>query len=208
MPAYFEIDFQYQKSDITESTVEDFFSLLTSCGLVYRSGFWHSENDNLTDILKWNQKKLQENLVLGYTEHYFHDYKQMLFNFCDFSEVRLIVNNFSDDQSFSFYLIIPEDDFVDYDKANGDERLVEKMEIIKNLAVQMWSQGKMNCIQTAWEGSDCVPDYKDIIKGMEPSIEPFAIVPDNTYCGTWNCSCEKTKRNGVLLKNDDNWFYI
>ena len=208
MPAYFSIDFQYQKSDITESTVEDFFSLLTSCGLVYKSGFWHSENDSLIDILKWNQQKLQEHFELGYTEHFSHDYKQMLFYFYDFSEVRLIVNNFSDDQSFSFYLIIPEDDLVDYDKTNGNERLVEKMEIIKNFAVEMWYNGKMSCIQTAWECSDCVTKYKDIIRGTEPSIEPFAIVPDNTYHVNWKCSCEKVERNGVLLKNDDNWFYV
>lgn len=45
-------------------------------------------------MLKWNQKKLQEDFELAYTEHYSHDYKQMLFNFYDFSEIRLIVNNF------------------------------------------------------------------------------------------------------------------
>lgn len=208
MPAYFSIDFQFQKSDITKSTVEDFFSLLTSCGLVYKSGFWYSENATLIDILKWNQKKLEEDFVLGYTEHYSHDYKQMLFNFYDFSEVRLIVNNFCGNQSFSFYLIIPEDDFVDYDKTNGNERLEEKMEIIKKFAVQMWNCGKMKCIQTAWEYSDCMTDYKDIIRGTEPSIEPFAIVPDNTYNVKWKCSCEKIARNGVLLRNDDNWFYV
>lgn len=208
MPAYFSIDFQYQKSDITKSTVDDFFTLLTSCGLVYKSGFEDSGNDNLIDILKWNQKKLQEDFMMEYKEHYSHDYKQMLFDFYDFSEVRLIVHNFCCNQSFSFYLIIPEDEFVDYKKTNGNERLEEKMEIIKKLAVQMWSRGNMKCIQTVWECSDCVTDYKDIIRGTEPSIEPFAIVPDNTYNVKWKCTYKKIVRNGVLLKNDDNWFYV
>lgn len=208
MPAYFSICFQYQKADMTNSTVEDFFSLLTSCGLVYKSGFFHSKNDDLIDILKWNQKKLQEDFELGYTESYFHDYKQMLFDFYDFSEVRFMVDNIRANSSFSFYLIIPEDDFVEHDKTNRFKRLEEKMEFIKTLAVQMWSRGNMKCIQTVWECSDCVADYKDIIRGAEPSIEPLAIVPDSTYNANWKCSCEKIERNGVLLRNDDNWFYV
>lgn len=97
---------------------------------------------------------------------------------------------------------------MDYDKTNGNERLEEKMEIIKKLAVQMWGRGNMKCIQTGWECSDCVTDYKDIIRGTEPSIKPFAIVPDNAYNVKWKCSCEKIERNGVLLSNDNNWFYI
>lgn len=81
------------------------------------------------------------------------------------------------------------------------------MRIIEEFACRMWESGGMCCIQTSWECSDGVCDISDIIKGMEPSIEPYAIVPDNTYRTKWKCSCEKIGRNGVILRNDDNWFY-
>ena len=208
MPAYFSIDFQYKKSDLCSSTVEDFFDKLIFCGLSYKSGFWNSEKDSLEEILVWNQRKLEENFQLGYTEHYSHNYKQMLFDFHDFSEVRLIVTNSNISKSFSFYLIIPEDDFVEYDDMEKCKRLTHKMELVEELAFSMWKTGDMCCIQTAWECSDCVTDIFDIIKGTEPSVEPFAIIPENTYYTKWDCSCEKTYRDGVILRNDDNWFYI
>ena len=61
MPAYFSIDFQYKKTDLCDTTVKDFFEKLLSCGLIYKSGFWNSENDSLDEILVWNQKKLGAN---------------------------------------------------------------------------------------------------------------------------------------------------
>lgn len=209
MPAYFSIDFQYQKTDIHESVVEDFFSKLLECGLTYKSGYWHSEKDGLDEILLWNQKKLAEDFQLGYTEHYTHDYKQMLFAFHDFSEVRLILHNSTESNSFSFYLVIPEDDFVIYEEKTGKtKRLEKRMDIVKNLALHMWQIGNMCCIQTSWECSDLVTDYADIIEGAEPLIEPFSIVPQNTYNVSWECTYKNVEGNGVLLENDDNWYYI
>ena len=208
MPAYFSIDFQYKKTDLCDTTVKDFFEKLLSCGLIYKSGFWNSENDSLDEILVWNQKKLEANYQLGYRDHYSFGYKQMLFDFYDFSEVRLIINNRSDEESFSFYLIIPEDDFIEYDDTGTCKRLDYRMKIIEEFACCMWKIGDMCCIQSAWECSGCVANIIDIMAGTEPSIEPFAIVPDHTYHTKWNCSCEKINRKGVILKNDDNWLYI
>lgn len=153
MPAYFDLEFQYKKSDINSSTVKDFFSSLTGCGLVYKCGYWHSENDSLEEILTWNQAKIQSNFELGYDEHFSNGYKQMLFEFNDFSEVRLFINNESDCDSFSFHLIIPEDDFLDYSADDEVIRLTDRMNIIKDLAVRMWQAGGMSCIQTSWECS-------------------------------------------------------
>lgn len=206
MPTYFSIDFQYRRADLCKTTVNDFFKNLTDCGLVYKSGFWHSKNDGLNDILIWNQKKLEDNFELGYTEHYSHDYKQMLFDFRDFSEVRLIMQNIPEKGSFTFCLIIPEDDFIEYNDTGKYKRLEHKMQIVEDFACHMWEVGDMSCIQSFWECSGCY-DISDIIKGDEPSFEPFAIVPANTYRTKWNCSCEMIGRDGVILKNDNNWFY-
>lgn len=208
MPAYFSIDFQYKKSDLRSSTVKDFFEKLLSCGLLYKSGFWDSEMDSLEEMLVWNQRKLEDDFELGYTEHYSRDYKQMLFEFHDFSEVRLIVNNYSENNSFSFCLIIPEDDFVEYDDMGNTKRLTHRMKLVEEFACRIWKTGDVCCIQTAWECSDCVTNIFDIMNGMEPLVEPFAIVPEDVYYTKWECSCEKIYRNGVVLRNDGNWLYI
>ena len=211
MPAYFTIDFQYKKSDIKDNTVRDFFGNLLTCGLVYKGGYWKSQNDTLNEILLWNQQKLEEDYVLGYKEHVGNGFKQMLFQFYSFSEVRLIINNSSSHDSFSFYLIIPEDDFLEYGERKGTRqiiRLQNKMDIIEKLALQMWKIGYMSCIQTSWECSGCATDIHDIAKGIEPLIEPFAIVSEELFKKGWKCEFKKVDRNGIVLKNNNNWLHI
>lgn len=214
MSAYFNIDFQYKKTDFCGTTVKDFFEKLLHCGLIYKSGFLHplnnSSNDSLDEILTWNQRKLETVLGLENNEPYSPFYKQMLFNFHDFSEVRLIINDFNEFYErnyFSFYLIIPEEDFLEYDDRKY-KHLYQKMKIIEDFACSMWETGDICCIQSSWECSDGATDFTDITKGATPSIEPFAIVPDHMYNAEWICSRENIGINGVILKNNDNWFYI
>ena len=210
MAAYFSIDFQYKKTDFCDTTVKDFFEKLLHCGLIYKSGFQHPENDSLNDsldeILIWNQRKLEKVFELENTEPYSLFYKQMLFYFHDFSEVRLIINDFYYGKHFSFYLIIPEEDFLEYD-GRKYKHLYPKMKIIEDFVCSMWETGDICCIQSSWECSEGATDFADITKGATPSIEPFAIVPDSMYNTEWICSCENIERNGVFLKNNDNWFY-
>ena len=117
MPAYFSISFELNKS---QTAVKEFCAAVIDAGLVFKSGYWGFENDSFDDIVAWNQNKLDNNFQLGYTEHYSHDFKQMLFDFSDFSEVRLFVMNDKKSSTFDFNLIIPEDDFVEWTK-NNDE---------------------------------------------------------------------------------------
>lgn len=133
----------------------------------------------------------------------------MLFDFGDFSEVRLILIGLADG-SFSFYLSIPEEDFFEYGAAYGApcRRLEHRMDAVRKLVLEMWHIGGMSYIQTAWECSEVVTVHADILDGVTPAIEPFAIVPEEVYRPEWDCTCEKTGKGGVILRNDHNWFYL
>lgn len=211
MPAYFSINFQYKKSEINTNLVKDFCDSLIQSGLKFQSGFWGFENDTLEDIVSWNQKKLESNFELGFTEHYSNDYKQILFDFYEFSETRVYIFNSSNSNTFGFNLIIPEEDFIEdieldgkYVTRNWDDR----MKIIEKLLLEMWDREKLSCIQTSWECSDCVTEFSDIIKGVSPLIEPLAIVPKDILNDAWNCDKLYISRNGVLLQNNENWLYM
>lgn len=230
MPAYFEVNFQYsKKADTVKSAVEDFYTALLQCGLSFQSGFMEAKNDSLADIIQWNQKKLDENFELDYTEHCSHDYKQVLFSFHDFSEARVFIQNVKNFDSVFFMLIIPEAEFVDYTDGHegNNENAVpktlfnltdntvikysiikkpERMALIKDLIIHMWEIGGMNAIQTGWEGSDYPARFDQLVQGAQPNIEPICIVPQDIVRPEWDCGQTAIERGGVLLENDENWF--
>ncbi|MCI9384664.1 MAG: hypothetical protein HFI24_10755 [Lachnospiraceae bacterium] len=105
MPAYFSITFELNKG---RDAIDSFCKTLIHSGLVFKSGYWGFENDSFDDIITWNQNRLDKNFQLGYTEHHSHDYKQMLFDYFNFSEVRLFVMNNRKERTFSFELIVPD----------------------------------------------------------------------------------------------------
>lgn len=204
MPAYFAIDFAYRKSDIIDTTFKSFVQNLIRFGLLFKSGFWHAENDSFDDIINWNQQKLKSNFILGYKEHYSKDYKQILFNYEGFSEVRLFISLDASLDSFSFELIVPEEDLYRYEN-NKVCKSKKKMNLLEELALNMWNAENISCIQTYWECSDVPPSPEEINHGAIPSSEPFSIVSENVYKECWNLVVKKTQRSGLLLKNDDNW---
>lgn len=209
MPAYFEVCFQYEKGEASKSVVERFCTALIQCGASFKCGFFEAEQDSLSDIIRWNQKKLDENFELGFAEHVSHDYKQILFNFCSFSEVRLFIQNLKESTSVFFYLIIPESDLANLEETDGYYRMIklhDKMNLIESLAIRMWEIGDLNSIQTGWEGSDFPALFDEIVQGKTPNVEPFCIVSRDIVRNEWNCTTQVIGHNGMLLKNDENWF--
>lgn len=87
MPAYFNISVQFKRYDLYPSFVKDFHAVLDENGMVFRSGYWGFEDDSLEGIIRWNQRKLEEDFNLGFTEHHIHDYKQVIYSFGSYSDV-------------------------------------------------------------------------------------------------------------------------
>ena len=66
------------------------------------------------EIAAWNQKKLEKDFCLGPTTHRSRDYKQTLYRFGDYSEVRgFWMNQYPDKGLFNCSIIIPESEVVD-----------------------------------------------------------------------------------------------
>ncbi len=65
----------------------------------------------MEETTEWNQRKLEEDFNLGFTEHHSHDYKQVIYKFGGYSEVRgFWMNNYPEDGEFTHEIIIPESD--------------------------------------------------------------------------------------------------
>lgn len=195
MPAYFSLTFELYKS---QDAISAFCETLIHSGLVFKSGYWGFEDDSFEDIIKWNQNKLDENFELGYTEHHSHDYKQMLFDYFGFSEVRLFVLNNKKERTFSFELIVPEDDLLgEY----SVQLKIERMEQLKSVAKKMWVGTDTLAIQTGWEESDIPPSAEEIAKGMKPQTEPFCIINSSSFEKEPVLVYEYIERSGVLIED-------
>lgn len=208
MPAYFSLTFELNKS---QNAISAFCESLIHSGLVFKSGYWGFENDSFDDIIKWNQKKLDENFQIRFTEHHSHDYKQMLFDYFDFSEVRLFVMNNRKKRTFSFVLIVPEDDLLNYTEENEGkysvQRNTERMEHLKSVAKKMWVGTAALAIQTGWEASDIPPSAGEIAKGIKPQIEPFCIINSFSFEKDHVLVYEYIERSGVLIEDIAKWNY-
>lgn len=208
MPAYFSLAFELNKS---QDVIRTFCENLIHSGLVFKSGYWGFENDSFEDIITWNQNKLDKNFQLGYAEHHSHDYMQMLFDYFDFSEVRLFVMNNRKKHTFCFELIVPEDDLLDYIEDNEGKYFVqrnfERMEQLKSVAKRMWVSTDILAIQTGWEGSDFPPSVEKIAGGIEPQIEPFCIINSSLFETEQDLVYEYVERSGVLIEDIAKWDY-
>lgn len=208
MPAYFSLTFELHKS---HHAIRGFCEALIRSGLVFKSGYWGFENDSFDDIITWNQKKLDENFVLGYSEHYSHNYKQIQFDYFDFSEVRLFIMNKRRKHTFSFDLIVPEDDLWDYTEEKEGKYFMhlktERMEQLKSVAKKMWVGTAVLAIQTGWECSDAPPSSGKIERGIKPQAEPFCIINSSTFEKESVFVYEYIERSGVLIEDKTKWSY-
>lgn len=208
MPTYFSLTFELNKD---QGAIGSFCKALIHSRLVFKSGYWGFENDSFDDIIKWNQDKLDKNFQLGYTEHHSHDYKQMLFDYFNFSEVRLFVMNSKKEPTFTFELIVPERDLLDYIEENDGTysvvRKTERMRQLISVSKKMWVGTDILAVQTGWEDSNLPPSAAEIAKGMKPQVEPFCIIHSSSFKKEPVLTYEYIERNGILIVDMANWNY-
>ena len=200
MPTYLSVSFQYSKEKITGQTVRHFCDALLRSGLSFAGGYWESEGASYDEIVCWNQRKLEQNFELGDAEHYSHDYKQMLFNYMDFSEVRLFIMNERESPYFSFELIIPEKEFF-IPTPHTEALRLDRLELVENLAVQLWACETMDCIQAGWELADEAVSYADIAAGKPPRMCPFCIIPQSILREEWQVEYRRVGRDGICIRD-------
>ncbi len=198
MPAYFSLIMEYSRAELDFDNMKELTAYIKHAGLEFKNGAYHAENDNIEDIMEWNQKKLEEDFELGYDEDSSNDYKQMCFNYGGFSEVRgFIMNEEPIRGEYTFTLLIPQEEV----HVEGNTYRKEAVEKLKALAAKLWILLKTRTVQTELElGEGIVPEM-DIKEGAEPSACPFAIVSEKQFgrMDTAKYTAEHIEYGGVIL---------
>ena len=142
MPAYFNMSLVFERKDIKPNFTRDVHNMLHKAGLVFKGGCFDAEKYSLEEILCWNQKHLENNFQLGFSEHYSHGYKQMYFKYGEFSEVRgFWMNNYPEVDEFTLEIIIPEDDILEYNENGqfGCSYRVKEIQMLVNACKILWN---------------------------------------------------------------------
>ena len=177
MPAYFNLSVQFRRDELYPTFVKDFYALLDEAGMRFQSGYWGFEEDSLEETTEWNQRKLEEDFNLGFTEHHSHDYKQVIYKFGGYSEVRgFWMNNYPEDGEFTHEIIIPESDVL----AEGYPVRFKKEKIdgLLELSKKVWRFTPVKAIQTGLESADATVGLVGLARGAYPNIWPIAIVDE------------------------------
>lgn len=203
MPAYFEMSLQFLRKDLYPDFIADFDAHLERSGLRFRSGGIDAEEDPREAIAAWNQKKLDSDFVLGYTTHRSHDYKQTLYDFGGYEEVRgFWMNQYPDWGQFNYSIIIPESEVVEED----DYTVIrpDQAERLRELAERLWQFPAVKAIQTGMEEDDHTK-LRMLRRGVPACVRPLAILErDCRPCDDGSRVIELTQgRPGLLLLETD-----
>lgn len=203
MPAYFEMSLQFLRKDLYPDFIADFDAHLERSGLKFLSGCWEDEGLSQGEVAAWNQKKLDSDFVLGYTTHRSHDYKQTLYNFGGYEEVRgFWMNQYPDGGQFNYSIIIPEGEVVD--KGNYTIFLPDRAAQLRELAEKLWQFPAVKAIQTGMEEDDHTK-LRMLRKGVPPCARPFAILEPGCPCPVDGLRAMELAqgRPGLLLLDSD-----
>lgn len=179
MPAYVSMNVQFRRKELYPLLVNDFYNVLGRAGLEFQAGCWEAKRDSYETIIAWNQKKLDEDFELGYSQHVRHDYKQILYHNKNFSEIRgFWLNRYPDAETFCYEIVVPETEILD----SGDTLHFrdDKVDVLFEIAKQIVLFSPVKAIQTMMELDDPA-SLLEIEQGMPPSARPFAIVDKEVY---------------------------
>lgn len=178
MPAYVSMTFEYSRLELDYDNMKELTAYIRHAQLEFKGGVGEYENETLEEIMDYNQKKLEENFVLGSGEDKKNDYKQMRFGYEGFSEIRgYISNNYPADREYSFTLLFPEEEVM-AEKGVYRTEAVAKM---KNIASLLWILPKTRTVQTELETGDGILTEQQIKDGAAPSVCPLAIVCEKQF---------------------------
>ena len=198
MPAYVSLSVEFSRYEIDYDTVKQLKSYLDYAGLKFKCGVNESEKDSIEEINDWNQKKLEDNYTLGYTDHRFNDYKQACFEYGGFSEIRgFFINGSPTEKEFEFMLAIPEEEVMNDD---GSYK-AEAVQKLKDFARILWAMPQIRTIQTGTEQTEGITPENEIMTGVKPAAHPFAIVSQKMF-GMLNADdydAEQINAGGVII---------
>lgn len=207
MPAYFEMSLQFQQKDFYPGFMVDFNAHLSWAGLRFSSGFLKDEGLSQVEIADWNQKQMEKDFKLGWSTCHLSGYKQMLYKFEGYTEVRgywaCEWNRCLDSGLFTYFIIIPESEVADED----DYAIFcpDKTVQLRKLAERLWQFPAVKAIQTGVEENDHTK-LRELRKGAPASVCPLAIVERDCHPyddGSRVIKLTQGRPGFLLLENDD-----
>ena len=199
MPAYFSVEFSFEKSQLYPNFVEDIYASFFNNGFNFQSGYWEAEHDSLDKIIAWNQKLLEKEFKLGFRQHVKHDYKQILLNTRMYEHMRLFWMYVGKEIKLS--LIIPEYDLITED--SNYKFFEDKILPIIELSKSIWNTGLPQLIQSCLELDTGGISIKQLKEGEIPNINPFCILKSSAVdiiAGSLNgMDSGYIENNGVLV---------
>ena len=178
MPAYSDLALQFRRRDIRPGFVTRFHRALEEAGVAFVSGFLEYADLSQEEIAAWNQRKLEENFTLEDTAHFSHDYRQSVYRFGDYSEVRgFWLNQDPEEDEFTYYLILPEAEVLT--REDGQFFRPEGEAELLALAQRLWQFPPVGAIQSELELDGPTVGLEALGRGESPILDPFAILgPD------------------------------
>lgn len=204
MPAYFNLTVQFLRQDLKPLFVKEFHQVLEQAGLHFKCGCWNAEADSQEAIMEWNQNLLEQDFDLGETESYLNDYKQVLFQYGGYREVRgFWMNRYPEDENFSFEIIVPESEVLELTDTTffNESRIRGWVECARII----WLFEPVKSIQTGLELSDAPTGTKEMEQGREPLAFPFAVI-GGQLSGVVDRNFYKIKeveRGGIIVETKD-----
>ena len=178
MPAYFTMTVVYDLDFLDYDSLKITLKYMEDAGMTFRSGYWTSKDDTFDEIVYHDQKLLEGDYVPEPEDDVRIGYKQMLFDFGGFSEVRVAVRNHEpDEKSYCIDIYIPEEEIFE-DGEGGSVYRTEAVDSLIALAKGIWLDPAVRVIETETEsGSGAVPE-QDIMVGKLPEAHPFAVISE------------------------------
>lgn len=204
MPTYFNLDLQFQRSDLYPNLVQDLYTALAKAGMTFQSGYFEGADMTKEEIIRWNQEKLEANFELGYTQHVKHNYRQSLFSFHRYTEVRgFWSNNYPEKDTFTYSIIIPESQVLTVWEGEGYGHFQpESIHALTDLVVQLWSFPPVQNIQTGLEISGPGATPTQLHAGQQPNVALLSVLPQNDAAHIDLSFYEQfplSEKSGVLL---------
>ncbi len=202
MPTYFHMSLLFSRGALYPDFIADFDAALDLAGLRFLAGYLEDRDLPQAEIAAWNQKKLEADFVLGLTTHCSRDYKQTLYRFGDYSEVRgFWMNRYPKRSAFTYTILIPQSEVLAYNLTFRAQAVSE----LTALAKELWQFPPVEAVQTGLELSDPPLSLAELRRGVSPDASPFVIVaPD---CHPYDDGSQATPltggRPGLLLLDTD-----
>ena len=203
MPAYFEMSLQFLRKDLGPDFIANFDAHLERSGLRFSSGCWEDAGLSQAEIAAWNQKKLDSDFVLGYTTHCSNDYKQTLYSFGGYEEVRgYWMNQYPAEGAFTYLIIIPESEVLEEGISIFRPKAAAEL---TELAKGLWQFPLVRAIQTGLEMADPPLSLAELRRGLPPDLSPLAVVERDCHpCDDGSQVIELTQgRPGLLLLDNE-----